>query len=152
MARILDGLILLPVVLLCEVPAVVYLLANIHNFNQGNTGSSLPAQTAFGFEGFAYLGLFAYLGIEVAWEAFATHRWGRTPGKAIFHIRPARVRDDMTGVGPLSRAACWGRAGALVGFSLLSVVGLLDSLWCLWDGERQCLHDKVVKTVVINDR
>jgi hypothetical protein len=28
---------------------------------------------------------------------------------------------------------------------------LLDVLWCLWDEERQCLHDKVASTVVVNE-
>jgi hypothetical protein len=31
-------------------------------------------------------------------------------------------------------------------------IGLLDPLWCLWDANQQCLHDKVVDSVVINDR
>jgi uncharacterized RDD family membrane protein YckC len=49
----------------------------------------------------------------------------------------------------------WGRAFAraaifwLAGF--LGWIGLLDPLWCLWDGERQCLHDKVADSIVVND-
>ena len=30
-------------------------------------------------------------------------------------------------------------------------IGLLDPLWCLWDDKRQCLHDKAVDSIVIND-
>ena len=30
--------------------------------------------------------------------------------------------------------------------------GLLNVLWCLWDSKRQCLHDKLPKTVVVPSR
>lgn len=40
--------------------------------------------------------------------------------------------------------------------SLIPQVGglysLLNALWCLWDGKRQCLHDKLPKTVVVRSR
>lgn len=32
---------------------------------------------------------------------------------------------------------------------LIGLVGLLDGLWLLWDRRRQCLHDKVARTVVV---
>jgi uncharacterized RDD family membrane protein YckC len=28
---------------------------------------------------------------------------------------------------------------------------MLDPLWCVWDNNRQCLHDKAVGTIVVND-
>jgi uncharacterized RDD family membrane protein YckC len=31
------------------------------------------------------------------------------------------------------------------------VIGLVDPLWCLWDNDRQCVHDKAVNTIVVND-
>jgi uncharacterized RDD family membrane protein YckC len=51
----------------------------------------------------------------------------------------------------MSKGTCWGRAAAYFGFNLVSVLGLLDVIWCLWDEERQCLHDKVASTLVVND-
>jgi uncharacterized RDD family membrane protein YckC len=30
------------------------------------------------------------------------------------------------------------------------VFGLVDALWCLWDSNRQCIHDKPANTVVVN--
>jgi len=42
------------------------------------------------------------------------------------------------------RAIYW-----VIGF--LGWIGLVDSLWCLWDTNRQCLHDKVADSIVIND-
>jgi uncharacterized RDD family membrane protein YckC len=34
---------------------------------------------------------------------------------------------------------------------LISWLGIINSLWCLWDPDRQCLHDKVADTIVVND-
>jgi uncharacterized RDD family membrane protein YckC len=67
------------------------------------------------------------------------------------HIRPVKVAANQVRFERMSKGTCWGRAAAYFGFNLVSVVGLLDVIWCLWDGERQCLHDKVVSTVVVND-
>jgi uncharacterized RDD family membrane protein YckC len=30
--------------------------------------------------------------------------------------------------------------------------GFVDSLWCLWDPTRQCVHDKPAKTLVVTTR
>lgn len=43
----------------------------------------------------------------------------------------------------------------LLGFLVVvavSVFGLLDDLWPLWDGKRQALHDKVARTNVVRTR
>jgi hypothetical protein len=50
---------------------------------------------------------------------------------------------------PIGQA--FGRAALPAAAALFGWVGLLDDLWCLWDEDRQCLHDKIVKTMVIND-
>jgi uncharacterized RDD family membrane protein YckC len=54
----------------------------------------------------------------------------------------------------------WGQSVLrFVGFQLLAAVPsiggfyfLLDVLWCLWDPRRQCLHDKIAGTAVVNRR
>ncbi len=84
--------------------------------------------------------------IWIAYETFAITRYGRTLGKAWMHIRP--VRTDGTTIGGW-RAL--GRSAFQTAFGFLSWVGLLDPLWCLWDDNRQCLHDKVADTIVVND-
>ncbi len=48
----------------------------------------------------------------------------------------------------------WGRTGtswliSLVSSFALGIGSLLDSLWCLWDPNRQTLHDKAAKTFVV---
>jgi uncharacterized RDD family membrane protein YckC len=75
-----------------------------------------------------------------------TARWGRTPGKAMMRIRPLRIDGRRLGF--------WqalGRAAAVVVPGLLSNFGLIDPLWCLWDENHQCLHDKVLSTIVVTD-
>jgi uncharacterized RDD family membrane protein YckC len=94
--------------------------------------------------------------LEVAWEALATHHWGRTPGKAIVGIRPVKViNDNHIDPSRMPMGTCWGRAACYLLIPCVPFVGgilsLLNELWCLWDGERQCLHDKIVHTVVIAD-
>jgi RDD family len=85
------------------------------------------------------------------WEAVATRTWGRTPRKAILHIRPVKVAENQVRFGRMSKGTCWVRAAAYFGFSLVPGVGLLDEIWCLWDAERECLHDKAASTLVVND-
>jgi len=84
--------------------------------------------------------------VMLAYETIAVAAYGRTLGMAWLGLRPVRL--DGTPLG-------WGRAFSralifwLAGF--LGWIGLLDPLWCLWDERRQCLHDKVAGSVVIND-
>ena len=34
----------------------------------------------------------------------------------------------------------------------LGIAGVVDLLWAFWDKDRQTLHDKIMKTVVVDDR
>ncbi len=34
----------------------------------------------------------------------------------------------------------------------LGLASLVDVLWAFWDKDRQALHDKIMKTVVVDDR
>jgi uncharacterized RDD family membrane protein YckC len=85
--------------------------------------------------------------IMVAYETVAIAKYGRTLGMAWLHIRPLRVDGGTLG---------WGRSFGRAAIFWLAVccagsIGLLDPLWCLWDDKRQCLHDKVADSIVIND-
>jgi len=84
--------------------------------------------------------------VMLAYQTVAVARFGRTFGMAWLHIRPLRTSGGTLGWGrAFGRAAIFWLAG------FLGWIGLLDPLWCLWDGERQCLHDKVADSIVIND-
>lgn len=149
-ARAIDWLLLLPVFALLV--AITLLIAAPHFgpiFPTTITGDSNTSVPTPGFV-WIYLVIIAcglVTGvIMVMYETVATAKFGRTFGKAWLHIRPIRV-----GGGTLGWGRSFGRAviGWLAWF--LSWIGLLDPLWCLWDDKRQCVHDKVADSIVIND-
>ena len=35
---------------------------------------------------------------------------------------------------------------------MLGLAAAIDDLWALWDHNKQTLHDKIVKTYVVDDR
>jgi uncharacterized RDD family membrane protein YckC len=153
-ARTLDNLVLLPAILAIEIPTIIYASHRLHHFFLQLTlarHSNDPHITFGSF--FAAYPVFlgagaALLVVSVAYEAIMTVTRGRTLGKQAVGIRPVRIDGRPMG---------WGRAilRPLIYFGanlLLSVAGVLDVLWCLWDPDRQCLHDKVVETLVVNDR
>ena len=85
--------------------------------------------------------------VMVAYETVGVARYGRTLGMAWLDLRPIRLDGTPLGWGrALARALIFWAAG------FMGWIGLLDPLWCLWDDRRQCLHDKVAGSVVINDR
>lgn len=128
--------------------------------HSGGTSSAVCAGTSFGgpiqcsttFTAHWFLGVGVGDGvIYVCWllyETLLTWRIGRTWGKAVLHIRPQLIGNwDRR----LTFSRSLGRAAAKVGLNLVPVVVLLDPLWCLWDKDRQCLHDKMARTVVVRD-
>jgi uncharacterized RDD family membrane protein YckC len=84
--------------------------------------------------------------VLLAYETVAVAKYGHTLGMAWLHIRPVRI----SGAG-LSWGRSFGRAAIYWLSGFVGWIGLLDPLWCLWDDRRQCLHDKVVDSIVIND-
>ena len=86
--------------------------------------------------------------IAAAYEVFFLRRSGATPGKRIAGIS-VRLRNQA---GPLPMSAVLIRTACYFGFSLISILSLLDVLWPLWDDKKQALHDKVVATNVVVGR
>lgn len=148
-ARALDALVLLPVFALFVVIAIIVVAPHAGPlFPQNNVDHNGPGPTP-GIV-WIYLAVVA-CGVTtgvvmVIYEGVATARYGRTLGKAWLNIRPIRIEGTALG---------WGRSFGRIGIywlsGFLSWVGLLDPLWCLWDANQQCLHDKVVGSIVIND-
>ena len=95
---------------------------------------------------FALLGLVITLAYFVLLEGSSS---GQTIGKKALSIR---VIGQNTG-GPIGYGRALGRNAVRTLPSYLPVVGwfwgLLDGLWMLWDKEKQTLHDKGSKTVVV---
>ena len=88
----------------------------------------------------------------IIWWLFALSR-GQTPGKQLLGIRVMRTD---------GRPSDWGWTFireflikiVAVGIldAALGIVTIIDLLWAFWDKDRQTLHDKVVKTIVVDDR
>lgn len=96
----------------------------------------------------AFCGFYLYDPIQLA-------LWGRTPGKRIMKLRvaPADAPDaPLTGARGFGRGMTYPLLFSVIGFfPLLGLVSLLNALWLLWDLPlRQCLHDKIAGTVVVN--
>jgi uncharacterized RDD family membrane protein YckC len=93
------------------------------------------------------LGLLQLL-VTAVYEIPLTKLRGQTLGKMALGTR----------VRPLDREGLptWGQAVLRwLGFRVITAIpqvggfyGLLDALWIFWDPRRQCLHDKIAKTVV----
>lgn len=143
-ARALDALVMVPVAVV--VIGIAVALAAPH------VGPMFPTADSNAMPGAIWIEVTVVAGAAVtgvlAWvyESVATARYGRTLGKAWLHIRP--VRTDGS---PVSWGRAFGRAGVHTLMGIISYAGLLDDAWCLWDDTRQCLHDKAVDTIVIND-
>lgn len=153
-ARLLDALFMIPWIVL----SFVVSWATIHPWPKVLTTQQFgPDTSSIQFSPgrfFLWVALSAALVLVgfVVYETAFTHRMGRTPGKAIVHIRPQWTDGFGTNL-TVGRAA--GRSAAYLCWNLIPYVGgilaLIDVLSCLWDQNRQCWHDKLCSTVVVND-
>jgi uncharacterized RDD family membrane protein YckC len=149
-ARILDSIVLLPVTVTVFILAFVVAHPHLGTLSTNPDGSLNGSPFPPGFLRFeaTILGAeFVCLILTYLYDALATAHYGRTLGKAWLHIRPLRVDGS-----PLSTGRAFGRGAVYFGGSIVSIFSLLNVLWCLWDPNRQCLHDKLVETIVVNDR
>jgi uncharacterized RDD family membrane protein YckC len=148
-ARLLDGVVLLPVVIVFVGIAIALVAPHagpIFPTENAEPGATNPTP------GFIWIYLaviaasFFCIAAFVVYEAVMTKRYGRTLGKKWLGIRPITTDGAALGWGAsIGRAAAYGLA------SCLSWIGFLDYAWCLWDADGQCVHDKVVGTLVIRD-
>jgi uncharacterized RDD family membrane protein YckC len=150
-ARLLDVLVVLPVFVVLLV--ITLLIAAPHFGPIFPTVSTNESNGAVPLPGFiwVYLTVFASALVTglvlVAYETVAVAKYGHTLGMAWLHIRPVRISGATLGW-----RRSFGRAAIYWLSWFVGWIGLLDPLWCLWDDRRQCLHDKVVDSIVINDQ
>jgi uncharacterized RDD family membrane protein YckC len=70
---------------------------------------------------------------------------GQNPGKAVVGLRVIRADGRAMDTG-------WMFVRGLVGFAMsaiVSLLGVVDNAWLLWDANAQTLHDKIAGTVVV---
>lgn len=76
---------------------------------------------------------------------------GATLGKMLVGVRVQPIAGGKLSWG--QAALRWAGAGVPSAIPTIGgLYGLLNVLWCLWDSKRQCLHDKLPKTVVVPSR
>ncbi len=79
---------------------------------------------------------------------------GQTPGKQLVGIRVVRDNGDPSGWGYtfLREFVIKGLLGGVLSSITGGVYTVVDHLWPLWDQQRQTLHDKMVNTLVVQNR
>src|SRR6202167_3858153 len=131
-------------------------LRSISNQYGGNLNTP-AAQTAIDHAGGHLFGKLFLAGLAAALLMFAYDwvqhgLWGRTLGKRALGTKVVSASDRSK----VSGGAAGGRGAAVAAPPLVPLVGglfaLLTELWLLWDRQRQCLHDKAAKTVVVKVR
>ena len=148
-ARLLDALVFAPVAIAIVAITIAVVAPHVgplfpRESADSNAGVPTPGfvwlyVAVFGAAAFSALVFFFY-------DAIATIRYGRTLGKRWMEIRPVTLDGRPLGSGQaLGRAAVHSLAGGL------GWLGIIDDLWCLWDPDAQCLHDKAAKTLVVCD-
>ncbi len=158
LARIIDGIIVGAVVLAILIPVFVSLVHRIQNVNNQYADINSPAaQTALNHAlsqsiGSIYLAGVAGVVIAMVYDWVQHALWGQTLGKRALGTRVVRADTrSKIGAGPAAGRAAVYAFPPLVPF-VGGLFGLLNELWLLWDRERQCLHDKAARTVVVKTR
>jgi uncharacterized RDD family membrane protein YckC len=140
LARLIDTLVWSVTATAIVIPLLVSLAPRYPRAEGAFVG--LTILTIFG-------GYFLYDGVQLA-------LWGRTLGKRVARLRvvAAHPAGERLSVGrAYGRAACYPLGFTLIGvFPIIGMINLLNVLWLCWDQSRQCLHDKIAKTLVIDDR
>jgi hypothetical protein len=84
------------------------------------------------------------------WLIF-TSKTGQTPAKRLLNVYPVNVETGRV----IGQGETWIREVVIKILALgainaiIGVAGLIDALWVFFDKDRQALHDKVVKQVVV---
>jgi uncharacterized RDD family membrane protein YckC len=96
------------------------------------------------------------VGLLIAYPVYFIGKRGQTPGMKLLQIRLYRLSPH----GDLNASTyklSWGRWAIVMVLNLLSaalfgIPIILDYLWASWDKQGQCLHDRAVGTVAIDER
>lgn len=155
-ARIIDGLIMLPVTAVVGFVFMGDFFTEYMNWAMSQTDPLAPVPAELARDLMVFTGLLALTGL--IYEVVLTTLAGGTLGKLATGLR-IRLRDEPGKIGwvpSLLRALVYQGPNLVSGLSqMLSFLGLfslVNVLWPLWDSKRQALHDKVAKTNVVRHR
>jgi uncharacterized RDD family membrane protein YckC len=129
LAALVDGIILNVIAAAITIPAL-----GTSGFS-GSMGTRLSAN-----------GITAVL--SILYFGFQHGTWGQSLGKRVLKIRVVREAD----AGRISMGTAFGRVlfTYVISAITIGIFSLIDALWIFGNDRKQCLHDKVVKTVVVN--
>ncbi len=152
-ARIIDGLLTSVVVVVLTLPWLGDYLDLQREFSAAAASGTATDPTAMltdpRYLSFIVASTIAGLIVTGAYEVTMTKLKGATLGKLALGLRIRPIAADAAGLS-------WGQAlvrwAVIVPGYACGLWGLVDSLWCLWDPARQCVHDKPAKTLVITTK
>ena len=100
----------------------------------------------------AAIGFLLAAGYIIWW--WVTLKNGQTPGKQLVGIRVVRENGEPSGWGYtfLREFVIKGLLGGVLSSITGGIYTVVDHLWPLWDQKRQALHDKMVNTIVVQNR
>ncbi|HEU5420964.1 MAG TPA: RDD family protein [Streptosporangiaceae bacterium] len=150
-AWLIDAVILGVIGSLLLIPALVRLSHRLNSLaNQYPDPNTLAAQAAIRHALGGILGPFLLVWllsvvISLAYYWLLTAFGGATLGKRAVGTRVVSASDrTLVGLG-----AAAGRAAVFILGPVIPFFGLVDNLFLLWDPQRQCLHDKAARTLVV---
>jgi uncharacterized RDD family membrane protein YckC len=158
LARMIDWVIVGVICSPLWIPAFTTYVNKLRSIsNQYGNLNTPAAQTAVTHAGSHLFGRLFLAGLAAALLMFAYDwvqhgLWGRTLGKRALGTKVVSASDRSK----VSGGAAGARAAVFALPPIVPLVGglfaLLNELWLLWDRQRQCLHDKAAKTVVVKAR
>jgi len=117
-------------------------------------GAPTPPSTAFvdSVSGDLYKFVVLQLLVSAVYQIPLHKYLGSTVGKLALGVRVRPLAHD--GLPSWGQAVVrWAGQDLLAAVPTIGVLyRLLDSLWLLWDPRRQCLHDKIARTAVVDRR
>ncbi len=156
LARIIDGILLSVVTAILGFPFVREILDAFSAWademsSNPDAASATPLTDPAISSATTKLNLIALL-LGAIYYVVMTALRGATVGKMAVGVRVQRVSDGAmpSWTESLIRWAVTDLPRVIPLVSLF--YPLLDSLWCLWDPKRQCIHDKPAKTIVVKAR
>lgn len=150
LAYLIDSAILAGIAFVVDIPVIVIAVVSlVHSQAVNADGTVNGASPAFFLAVLAVTGGLIVVNIAATYvyHVEMMYRSGQTVGKRTMKLRIVCL-DSGT---PMTRATAAKRwlIGQVVAV-IVGIVGLIDGLWQLWDQPfRQCLHDKVARTVVV---
>jgi uncharacterized RDD family membrane protein YckC len=147
LAYLLDGLILFAILLIPMLAAMVPLFIVYFRAVDASMDGRQPNLAAF------FLTFIAIFVVSFGLQFLATYLYqvtyqlkrGQTVGKRVMKLK---IVDAETGA-PMDLSGARKRWIIALLMSFVGVAHLLDGLWQLWDPQKQTLHDKVARTVVV---